>query len=431
MALDPRIALGVQPVQIQSPFELAGQVSALRDAQQRNKLVEMQMRESQRALEEQNALRRVVSAPGFFDRPDALETVVGQFGETGAKLVEAIGKGRKAQTDAAQTELENKIKNSRSLYDILGTAEDDNSWQGVYNQAKSAGLDLTGVPTKFDRLWTANARQQAQGYTKYLENQLEARKVGVSEGTLQQSKDRLAFERDQDQWKRNNPEYDLKETALGFVAVNKRNPSDVRMVTGGDGKPLMGAVAQKATEDQLKTAYNASRMLSAGEVINQALKAKPDAEKPGFFETVVGGTPFIKGAVNFVRSDERQQIVAAQKQLADAMLYLATGAAYNQLQYDNNQEAIIPQWSDGPGTLKAKRKLYVDQAEAAKVRSAAAWTDDHEKTYQEMLKMYDAPLAPPIEAVQLLQSDPSPEAIKEFDEAFGEGAAAKLLKPKK
>ena len=65
MALDPRIALGVQPVQIQSPFELAGQVAALRDAQQRNKLVEMQMRESERAMAEQNALRRVVSAPGL------------------------------------------------------------------------------------------------------------------------------------------------------------------------------------------------------------------------------------------------------------------------------------------------------------------------------------------------------------------------------
>jgi hypothetical protein len=40
-------------------------------------------------------------------------------------------------------------------------------------------------------------------------------------------------------------------------------------------------------------------------------------------------------------------------------------------------------------------------------------------------------LAPPIEAVQLLQSDPSPEARKEFDEEFGEGAAAKILGNKK
>lgn len=431
MALDPRIALGVQPVQIQSPFELAGQVAALRDAQQRNKLVEMQMRESERALAEQNALRRTVSAPGFFDRPDALETLVGQYGKSGAELIEAIGKGRKAQTDAAQTELENKIKNSRSLYDILGTANDDNSWQEVYNQAKNAGLNMTGVPTKFNRLWSANARQQAQGYTKYLENQLEERKVGVSEGTLKQSQDRLAFERSQEDWKRANPEYDLKETALGFVAVNKRNPSDVRVVTGSDGKPLTGAVSQKATEDQLKTSYNAARMLSAGEVIGQALKAKPGAEKPGFFETVVGSTPFIKGAVNFVRSDERQQIAAAQIQLADALLYLSTGSAYNDLQYTNNQNAVIPQFSDGAGTIKAKRKLFLDQVEAAKVRSAAAWTDDHEKTYKEMLQMYDAPLAPPVEAVQLLQSDPSPEARKEFDEAFGEGAAAKILGNKK
>lgn len=305
MALDPRIALGVQPVQIQSPLELANQVAALRDAQQRNKLVEMQMRASERALTEQNALRRRVSTPGFFDQPDALPSLVGEFGQIGAEVFEAYGKGRKAMTDAAQTELENRIKNSQALYNILGTAEDNDSWQGVYNQAKNAGLDMTNVPTTFNRLWSANARRQAQGYTEYLKNQLEERKVGVSEGTLKQSQDRLAFERSQEDWKRANPEYDLKETALGFVAVNKRNPSDVRVVTGSDGKPLAGAVSQKATEDQLKTSYNAARMLSAGEVIGQALKAKPGAEKPGFFETVVGSTPFIKGAVNFVRSDER------------------------------------------------------------------------------------------------------------------------------
>ena len=431
MALDPRIALGVQPVQLQSPLEMANQIAGLRAAEQRNALVQMQMRESERAMAEQNALRRTVSAPGFFDRPDALETLVGQYGKPGAELVEAIGKGRKAQTDAEQTELKNRIENSKALYDILGTAEDDNSWQGVYDQAKSAGLNMTGIPTKFDRLWSANARRQAQGYGKYLENQLEERKVKVSEGTLKQSQDRLAFERSQEDWKRANPEYDLKETALGFVAVNKRNPSDVRMVAGGDGKPLKGAVAQKATEDQLKTAYNADRMLSAGDVIGKALKVNPNAEKPGFWETVVGNTPFISGAVNFTRDDERQQIAAAQIQLADALLYLATGAAYNKLQYDNNQEAIIPQFSDGAGTIKAKRKLFLDQVKAAKNRSASAWTDEHEKIYKDMLQMYDTPLAPPPGAIKDLLADPSAEARKEFDEAFGEGAAAKLLKPKK
>ena len=38
MALDPRIALGVQPVQIQSPLEVANQIAGLRAAEQRNAL---------------------------------------------------------------------------------------------------------------------------------------------------------------------------------------------------------------------------------------------------------------------------------------------------------------------------------------------------------------------------------------------------------
>jgi hypothetical protein len=172
-------------------------------------------------------------------------------------------------------------------------------------------------------------------------------------------------------------------------------------------------------------------MLSAGEVIGNALKENPSAEKPGFFETVVGSTPFIKGAVNFVRDDQRQQIAAAQVQLADALLYLATGAAYNELQYTNNQNAVIPAFSDGAPAIKTKRKLFLDQVAAAKRRSAVAWTPEHEAIYKDMLKMYDTPLAPPPGAMKELLADPSPEARKEFDEEFGAGAADKVLNPKK
>lgn len=100
MALDPRIALGVQPVQIQSPLDMANQIAGLRAAEQRNALTQMQMREAERALAQQNALRSRVSAPGFFKDPNALPTLIGEFGQPGAELFEAYGKGRKAMTEA-------------------------------------------------------------------------------------------------------------------------------------------------------------------------------------------------------------------------------------------------------------------------------------------------------------------------------------------
>ncbi len=430
MPIDPRIALGVQPIQIESPLAMANQIAGLREAEQRNALVQRQIQAQERALTEQNALRRRIATPDFFKQPNALESLVGEFGQAGADVFEAVGKAEKARSDALKAERERRIEESRQLYDILGTAEDDDSWGQVYSQAQQAGLDLTNVPQKFNPLWSKNARRSALGYIKFLENERENEKLGVQKGELKLSQDRLAFERNQEAWKRANPEYDLKETALGYIAVNKRNPSDTQMVMI-DGKPATGAVSQKATEDQLKTAYNADRMLSAGDVIGRALQENPSAEKPGFFETVVGNTPFISGAVNFTRDDQRQQIAAAQVQLADALLYLATGAAYNELQYTNNQNAVIPAFSDGAPAIKTKRKLFLDQVAAAKRRSAAAWTPEHEAIYKDMLKMYDTPLAPPPGALKELQADPSPEARKEFDEEFGAGAADKVLNPKK
>jgi hypothetical protein len=100
MALDPRIALGVQPVQIQSPLEMANQIAGLRAAEQRNAFTQMQMRQAERALTQENELRRRVSAPGFFKDPNALATLTGEFGAPGAELFAAYGQGRKAMTEA-------------------------------------------------------------------------------------------------------------------------------------------------------------------------------------------------------------------------------------------------------------------------------------------------------------------------------------------
>jgi hypothetical protein len=100
MALDPRIALGVQPVQIQSPLEMANQIAGLRAAEQRNAFTQMQMRQAERALTQENELRRRVSAPGFFKDPNALATLTSEFGAPGAELFAAYGQGRKAMTEA-------------------------------------------------------------------------------------------------------------------------------------------------------------------------------------------------------------------------------------------------------------------------------------------------------------------------------------------
>jgi hypothetical protein len=67
--IDPRIALGVQPMQIQQPDPNSGmnalaKIMQLRGLQQESELGRMKMDEYKRGIEDQNALRSALSAPG-------------------------------------------------------------------------------------------------------------------------------------------------------------------------------------------------------------------------------------------------------------------------------------------------------------------------------------------------------------------------------
>jgi hypothetical protein len=59
MPIDPRISLGVQPIQIADPMARYSQLAAIQNAQQTNQLQQMQMREAEATSQERNALRQL------------------------------------------------------------------------------------------------------------------------------------------------------------------------------------------------------------------------------------------------------------------------------------------------------------------------------------------------------------------------------------
>ena len=61
MALDPNISLGVRPIQFEMPNQLAqyGQLQQIMAAQDTQQMNALKMQETQAALEERNALRRL------------------------------------------------------------------------------------------------------------------------------------------------------------------------------------------------------------------------------------------------------------------------------------------------------------------------------------------------------------------------------------
>jgi hypothetical protein len=130
------------------------------------------------------------------------------------------------------------------------------------------------------------------------------------------------------------------------------------------------------TVSEQSAAYNVGRLLRAATVIKDATARTPEASAPGAFETAVGATPVLNKGVNFARGEDRQIVAASQRDLLDALLFLATGAAYNKEQLAGQYESYIPAFSDKPGAIASKQQRLRQLVFDAKGRAGKAWTPE-------------------------------------------------------
>jgi hypothetical protein len=135
-----------------------------------------------------------------------------------------------------------------------------------------------------------------------------------------------------------------------------------------------GSKTKDLTVQEQTSSYNISRLLRGAAAIKKAVETSPSANVPGATEAVVGSLPFISGAVNFTRGPQRQIVAAAQRDVLDALLYLATGAAYNKEQLEGQMESYIPAFSDAPEAIESKRERLAQLVMDAKTRAGRAWT---------------------------------------------------------
>jgi hypothetical protein len=82
----------------------------------------------------------------------------------------------------------------------------------------------------------------------------------------------------------------------------------------------------------------------------------------------------LSGAANVARTGNRQIVYGAQRDVVDALLYLATGAAYNKEQLAAQLDTYMPQYTDKPKTVIEKQQRLVELISDAKSRAGKAWT---------------------------------------------------------
>jgi len=179
---------------------------------------------------------------------------------------------------------------------------------------------------------------------------------------------------------------------------------DARRYTPGGGIYSPGVIGyappaktpENIREEELKTAYNTNRILNSAVQIGNILKKTPSASQPGGLEASAMAIFGNAGVANLSRSGDRQIVAAAQSDIIDSLLYLATGAAYNKEQLVQQRQSYLPAFTDEPGTVAAKQDALRGLIDGAKVRSGRAWTPKMESAMRSLVG--GAPASPPTPA---------------------------------
>jgi hypothetical protein len=225
--------------------------------------------------------------------------------------------------------------------------------------------------------------------------------AAISKETANTAAAQLQFEKMKFAWEKDNPSFQLEKVdqpdgSVQFVGVNKRTMVATPIMTAppagamppaapaGAGRgsvgvtditariPLVGAAKNaQTTEGERKAATLLQRLQFSQGQLMQALKEKPDADKPGLFASAVG--KLSTTGENLLNSAERQRVQAAQLDILDAALTLGTGAAYTKEQLEGYRTSYFPAYGDEPATVLDKQlrlKNVIDAAKTAAGRAA-------------------------------------------------------------
>jgi hypothetical protein len=136
MALDYSIALGVKPVQLESPINQMAKVYELQNAVQSNKLNQLNLGEAERKIEERNRLR---STLGGFGSDMSIDKQVNELARAGfldeAKaLAESASKVGKERRESEKALTDTEAANIKTMREYLPMVKDQASYDAWRNE---------------------------------------------------------------------------------------------------------------------------------------------------------------------------------------------------------------------------------------------------------------------------------------------------------
>jgi hypothetical protein len=166
--IDPSIAMGVRPIQIENPLNQLAAYSQIQSGQQSQQLNALKMQEAQQGIENRNALRNLdPNDPDYISKIIRIDPALGLEFQT--KQAAAKTSGLQA-TGLELKNFDDAMKQSRNLLDMVKTPEQYIAWHEANHRNPLIGprLEASGVTVNQSRQHIMEVLAQPGGLDKLI-----------------------------------------------------------------------------------------------------------------------------------------------------------------------------------------------------------------------------------------------------------------------
>lgn len=166
--IDSSIAMGVKPMQIESPMNALAQAMQLKQLQQQGQMGEMQMQERQRGVAADNALAQLLA--GGKSGADVSTGLASQgYGKQALDYTKQMQAAAKDKAAAEKEQLSNTMTKLSLGAQLLGGVTDQASYDAARATAQAHGLDVSRMQPNYDPAFVAQKVQEGRTVKEQLD----------------------------------------------------------------------------------------------------------------------------------------------------------------------------------------------------------------------------------------------------------------------
>lgn len=333
--IDSSIAMGVKPMQIESPMNALAQAMQLKQLQQQGQMGEMQMQERQRGVAADNALAQLLA--GGKSGADVSTGLASQgYGRQALDYAKQMQAAAKDKAAAEKEQLSNTMTKLSLGAQLLGGVTDQASYDAARATAQANGLDVSRMQPNYDPAFVAQKLKEGLTVKEQVEQYWKQKGYDTPDANARLSAQTAA---------------NGQQITMRGQDMTDQRARDLNIAKIEENRLKRESIPEKAlTEGQSKALLFGSRMREADQVLNTLAAEGTNTSTPG------SRAPLIGGVITAMSSGNKQMLDQAKRDFMSAVLRRESGAAISEGEYSNADKQYFPQIGDSQAVMAQKAK---------------------------------------------------------------------------